>query len=213
MEGRFHQYEGYPLKQITLPVRVMKALGAELLIVSQAVGGMNPLLPRRRRDDHRRPHQPHGRQPAGRRQRRPPRPAVPRHVGALHAGADRSRPRNRPPRKLRRPSRRDRRGHRAEPRNAGRVPLPAADRRRRRRHVDRARGDRRRPLRHARVRPLGRSPTCACPTRSSRPNVEEIIAVANAAQPKLRALVLGVLAHEARRTVNELPGHCHEDQC
>lgn len=42
MEGRFHQYEGYTLKQITLPVRVMKALGAELMIVSQAVGGMNP---------------------------------------------------------------------------------------------------------------------------------------------------------------------------
>ena len=42
MEGRFHQYEGYPLKQITLPVRVMKRLGAKLLIVSQAVGGMNP---------------------------------------------------------------------------------------------------------------------------------------------------------------------------
>lgn len=42
MEGRFHQYEGYPLKQITLPVRVMKALGAEALCVSQAVGGMNP---------------------------------------------------------------------------------------------------------------------------------------------------------------------------
>lgn len=42
MEGRFHQYEGYPLKEITLPVRVMKALGAELMIVSQAVGGMNP---------------------------------------------------------------------------------------------------------------------------------------------------------------------------
>ncbi len=43
MEGRFHQYEGYPLKQITLPVRVMKVLGAETMIVTQAVGGMNPL--------------------------------------------------------------------------------------------------------------------------------------------------------------------------
>lgn len=42
MEGRFHMYEGYPLKQITLPVRVMQALGAELLIVSNAAGGMNP---------------------------------------------------------------------------------------------------------------------------------------------------------------------------
>ncbi len=42
MEGRFHMYEGYPLKQITLPVRVFKALGAELMIVSSAVGGMNP---------------------------------------------------------------------------------------------------------------------------------------------------------------------------
>ncbi len=43
MEGRFHMYEGYPLKEITLPVRIMKALGAELLLVSNACGGMNPL--------------------------------------------------------------------------------------------------------------------------------------------------------------------------
>ncbi len=42
MEGRFHMYEGYPLKEITLPVRVMRALGAELLVVSNAVGGLNP---------------------------------------------------------------------------------------------------------------------------------------------------------------------------
>ncbi|MEM6776998.1 MAG: purine-nucleoside phosphorylase [Planctomycetota bacterium] len=42
MEGRFHFYEGYPLKQITLPVRVFKALGCELMVVSNACGGLNP---------------------------------------------------------------------------------------------------------------------------------------------------------------------------
>ena len=43
MEGRFHYYEGFTLEEATLPVRVMKALGAEFLIVSNACGGMNPM--------------------------------------------------------------------------------------------------------------------------------------------------------------------------
>ncbi len=42
MQGRFHFYEGYTLQAITLPVRVMRVLGAQTLVVTNAAGGMNP---------------------------------------------------------------------------------------------------------------------------------------------------------------------------
>lgn len=42
MQGRFHRYEGYTLRDVTFPVRVLRALGARTLIVSNVSGGMHP---------------------------------------------------------------------------------------------------------------------------------------------------------------------------
>ena len=42
MQGRFHRYEGYSLQQATFPVRVLRQLGARVLVVSNACGGMHP---------------------------------------------------------------------------------------------------------------------------------------------------------------------------
>jgi purine-nucleoside phosphorylase len=44
MQGRFHMYEGYDMKQITFPVRVMKFLGVRSLLVSNAAGALNPMF-------------------------------------------------------------------------------------------------------------------------------------------------------------------------
>ena len=55
MQGRFHFYEGYTMQELTFPVRVMRQLGVETLIVSNACGGMNPVYRRgdlMRIDDH-----------------------------------------------------------------------------------------------------------------------------------------------------------------
>ena len=46
MQGRFHYYEGYNLKEVTFPVRVMKKLGADVIIISNAAGGMHRFFKR-----------------------------------------------------------------------------------------------------------------------------------------------------------------------
>lgn len=45
MQGRFHRYEGYSMQEVTFPVRVMGEMGCEIMIVMNAVGSVNPLIP------------------------------------------------------------------------------------------------------------------------------------------------------------------------
>ena len=44
MQGRFHYYEGYTMKEITFPIRVMRAMGCTTVVISNAAGGLNPLF-------------------------------------------------------------------------------------------------------------------------------------------------------------------------
>jgi purine-nucleoside phosphorylase len=46
MSGRVHYYEGYTMREVTFPIRALRGLGAKTLVISSAVGGMNPLMKR-----------------------------------------------------------------------------------------------------------------------------------------------------------------------
>ena len=79
------------MQEITLPVRVLKALGVQDADRLRRQRRHEPAVPAGRPDGHRGPHQPHGRQPAHRAERRRPRPALPRHDPSLTTGAHRPR--------------------------------------------------------------------------------------------------------------------------
>ena len=189
MEGRFHLYEGYTASQVTFPIRVMKELGCRLLIVSNAAGGLNPLYekgdliviedhinlmgvnpligPNDERLGPRFPDliEPYDRELQNLALRVALEQNIVAHRGVYVAVTG--------PNLETRAEYRFLQGHRG--RRGGDVHGP--------------RGPGGRPRRAEGPRLLDRRPTCACPTRSQPVRIEEILAVANQAEAKLRTIV------------------------
>ena len=87
MQGRLHTYEGWSFEDVSYPVRVLRLLGAETLVVTNAAGAVNTRLLRWRHHADHRPHQALRRQPPVRAQSGGIRPPVPGHEPRLHAPA------------------------------------------------------------------------------------------------------------------------------
>ena len=148
--GRSHVYEGIEAGAITTPIRTLKALGAELLVLTNAAGSLRAEAAPGQPGLHLRPHQPARLQPAHGTERRGGRPALPEPARRLRPGAARPPARRRGHARHPVARRRLPRHRGPELRDAGRDPRVPHARGRPRRHVHRPRGDRRPPCRAAR---------------------------------------------------------------